>query len=293
MAADLSGKICVVTGATSGIGLSAATTLARRGAHLAIVCRNAAKAEATRESICRETGADRVEVFLADLASQADIRSVGEQLCSRYPRIHLLLNNAGITNLRYQETVDGIEATFAVNHLAYFLLTGLLLDRLEATPGARIVCVASAAHLVAGGLNFDDLDSSSSYSFMRVYGRSKLANILFVRELARRLRAKGSKLTANCFHPGFVRSGLGSNNGRIARVITTLIAPLARSPERGARGAIHLATSPEVEAVSGAYFVDEVERKPAAAACDDVAAARLWQASIDRTGFEPDLPPAT
>ena len=199
--ADLRGRMCVITGATSGIGRATATALARKGATLGLVARDAARAEATVRAIADATGNRDVTVFRADLASQADVRRVAPEILARFPRIHVLLNNAGIVNLQRRVTVDGIEETFAVNHLAYFLLTLLLLDRLKASAPARIVNVASDAHKFVGGIAWDDLNQEKAYGGMRVYGHSKLANILFTRELARRLAGTASPSTPSIRAP--------------------------------------------------------------------------------------------
>jgi retinol dehydrogenase 12 len=280
---DLEGRLCAITGASSGIGLAAATALAARGAHLALICRDPERAEGARARIRERSGSDAVEVHLADLSSQQEIRRVAEELRAAYPSLHVLINNAGIFQLRRTTTVDGFETTFAVNHLACFLLTHLLLDRLIATPGARIVTVASDAHRFGGPLDFGDLQSERRYRPMRVYGRSKLCNILFTRELAQRLR--GSGVTANCAHPGAVATRLGQQSGWWARALGRALGVFFSSPEEGARTPVYLAASPEVADKSGGYFAREREREPAAFARDDDAAHRLWEVSADLTGI--------
>jgi NAD(P)-dependent dehydrogenase (short-subunit alcohol dehydrogenase family) len=275
--------VCVVTGASSGIGRVTALELARRGATVGLVCRDRARGEATVADIKGRTGTDAVDLFLADLSSQAAIRHVAEELRARYPLLHVLVNNAGVINLRRTTTVDGIETVFAVNHLAYFALTLLLLGRLKASAPARIVNVASEAHRFGRGINFDDLGHERGYKAMRVYGHSKLANILFTYELARRL--EGTGVTVNCLHPGTVATGLGRNNGRIATMLTKVVAPFFRSPERGAATSIYLATSPEVEGVSGRYFVDSREARSLPVTYDLAIARRLWEVSSEMTGI--------
>jgi NAD(P)-dependent dehydrogenase (short-subunit alcohol dehydrogenase family) len=284
------GKTCIVTGATSGIGRSTALALARAGAELGLVCRDAGRAEDTVRAICDATGSTAVEVFLGDLASQEAIRQVAAALLARYPRIDLLVNNAGVVNLQRQTTVDGIEQTFAVNHLAYFLLTLLLLDRLRASAPARIVNVGSDAHKFVSGINFDDLGFASGYKSMRVYGHSKLANLMFTTELARRL--EGSGVTVNCVHPGAVATGLGKNNGRAASVLIRLLAPFFRTPDKGAATTLHVATSPALDGVSGRYFASSREARPSAAAGDRAAAERLWDLSAHLTGLDTSGSPA-
>ncbi len=280
---DLKGKTCVVTGATSGIGEATARNLASRGATLGLVCRDLAKGERTVECIRAQTPEAPLRLFRADLESQADIRRVAGELAEAYPQIHLLVNNAGIVNLSYSETVDGIETTFAVNHLAYFLLTNLLLDRLRGSAPARIVNVASDAHKFVRGMNFDDLGHKQKYASMRVYGHSKLANILFTRELARRLDASG--VTVNAVHPGAVATGLAGNNGAWAKAVMKVVGLFFKSPDKGAATSLFVATSPEIEGLSGRYFANCKERTPGAAARDDVAAARLWAISEELTGL--------
>jgi NAD(P)-dependent dehydrogenase (short-subunit alcohol dehydrogenase family) len=278
----MQGRVCVITGATSGIGRVTAHELARRGATLALVCRDRGRGEETRADIQGATGRTDVTLFLADLASQADIRRVAAELLARFPRIHVLVNNAGVVNLRHTKTVDGIETVFAVNHLAYFLLTHLLLERLRASAPARIVNVASDAHRW-GTLRFDDLGWEQGYKAMRVYGQSKLANILFTYELARRLA--GSGVTVNCLHPGAVATRLGQNNGRIATLLTKALAPFFRTAAKGASTSIHLATAPAVEGVSGRYFSNCKEARSSRASHDEAAAQRLWDVSAQLTGL--------
>jgi NAD(P)-dependent dehydrogenase (short-subunit alcohol dehydrogenase family) len=211
----MQGRVCVITGATSGIGRATAEELGRRDATLALVCRDRARGEETREAILT-AGNAVVTLHLADLSSQAEIRRVAAELTEQYPQIHLLINNAGVANLHRTTTVDGIETVFAVNHLAYFLLTNLLLDTLRRSAPARIVNVASDAHKF-GPLDFDDLQNTQRYRSLRVYGQSKLCNMLFTRELARRLA--GTDVTVNAVHPGAVATRLGTNNGRWARLL--------------------------------------------------------------------------
>jgi NAD(P)-dependent dehydrogenase (short-subunit alcohol dehydrogenase family) len=276
-------KVCVISGATSGIGRASAEALASRGAQLVLIARNPQKAAETRDAIVRSTGNDAISVVQADFESQAQIRDAATQILADHPRIDLLLNNAGVTNLTRETTVDGIEATFAVNHLAYFLLTNLLLDRILESSGARIVSVASDAHRFGGALDFDDLGLEHGFGWMKAYGRSKGANILFTQELARRI--EGSGVTANCLHPGFVRSSLGGQNGVIGKIAVRFAGLFAQSPERGARTSIYLCTSPEVAEVSGGYFAKCRPHRPAAAFTDSAAADRLWKVSEELTGL--------
>jgi NAD(P)-dependent dehydrogenase (short-subunit alcohol dehydrogenase family) len=282
---DLAGRTCLVTGATSGIGRAAAGGLARLGASLVLLCRDRARGEAASAEIRRGTGAD-VSLLVADLSSQAEIRRAAREFLASGRPLHVLLNNAGVVLMRRSETVDGIETTFAVNHLGYFLLTRLLEARLRESAPARIVNVASDAHHYAGGrLDFDDLESRRRYRVMQVYGKSKLANILFTRELARRLA--GSGVTANCLHPGFVGSNFGKNNGPLGRLSMTLLRPFARSPEKGAETAVWLCASPELQGTSGEYFFDRRPRRPHASAWSDEDARRLWETSERMTALAP------
>ncbi len=278
---DMQGQVCIITGGSSGIGQATALGLARTGATIGLVCRNRERAEATCSAIRSTTGNNAVEFALADLSSQAEIHRLAQELLVGYPQIHVLVNNAGVINRRRTTTVDGIETVFAVNHLAYFLLTHLLLERLTNSGSARIVNVASAAHHW-GSLDFDDLQNARTYRAMRVYGQSKLCNILFTRELARRIAGVG--VTATCVHPGGVATSLGWNNGWWAVLIANALRPFFRTPEQGADTVVYLATSPEVEGVNGKYFYDRRELQPSPAAQDDETAKRLWQISAELTG---------
>lgn len=249
----------MITGATSGIGRAAAFGLAAADASLVLVCRDRERGEQTAAEIATCGGAGGVEVLVADLSSQSQIRRVASDFLASGRPLHVLLNNAGVVMIERTLTVDGREPTFAVNHLAYFLLTNLLLGRMRECAPARVVCVASDAHKFAGGrLDLDDLDGSRSYGVMKSYGKSKLANILFVRELARRL--DGSGVTINCLHPGMVGTRLATNNGLLGRAATRLLRPFSRSPEKGAETAVYLCASPEVEGRSGGYYHDRTRR---------------------------------
>ena len=281
---DLQGRVCMVTGATSGIGRAAARALAGLGAELVLLGRDRGRGEETARWIQRETGNTKVDLLLADLSSQAEVSRAAREFLGAGRPLHVLLNNAGVILRRRSETVDGIESTFAVNHLAYFLLTNLLLERLKQSEPARVVNVASGAHRMArGGIRFDDPGFRDGYSAMRVYGHSKLANILFTRELARRL--EGTRVTANCIHPGFVASNFAKNNGPLEALLMTLGRPFARSPERGADTAVWLCASPEVEGRSGGYWFDRRESRPSAAGSNDEDARRLWDLSARMTGL--------
>jgi NAD(P)-dependent dehydrogenase (short-subunit alcohol dehydrogenase family) len=230
-----------------------------------------------------KTGNAAVELLLADLASKDQIRALAAQVLERCPALHVLVNNAAVIHLSRETTDDGFEMTFAVNHLAYFLLTRLLLDRLLESAPARIVNVASNGHK-HGKLDFDDLQSEKSYSCIRAYGTSKLANVLFTFELARRL--EGTGVTANCLHPGAVSTRLGMNNGRLGRIVVPLLRPFFLTPEAGAKTSIYLATSDQVENVSGKYFVKCRPHASSPDSCDEALARRLWEKSNELVGLE-------
>lgn len=279
----MAGRTCMITGATSGIGRVTAIELACQGAEVVLVCRDRNRADETVSAMRAKTPAAKVDVLLADLSSQAAIRQLAHDYLATSRPLHVLVNNAGVVNLHRSLTGDGIETVFAVNHLAYFLLTNLLLERIKASAPARIVNVASDAHRF-GTMNFDDLGGERSYRTMRIYGQSKLANILFTYELARRL--EGTGVTVNCLHPGAVATGLGKNNGGWAKVVIGMLRPFFRTPESGAATSIYLATSLEVDGVSGKYFSNCKETRSSQASYDQAAAARLWKVSAQMTGLE-------
>lgn len=280
-ASNMSGRVCVVTGASAGIGKVTALELARMGADVTLLCRDRGRGEAAMADIQRQTGSQRLSLLLADLSSQSDIRRVAQEIRDRHSALHVLVNNAGAIYLKRELTVDGIERTFATNHLAYFLLTVELLDLLKRSGPARVVSVASDAHRASSGVNFDDIQFARGYRGFRVYGHSKLCNILFTLELARRLQ--GTSVTANAVHPGFVASSFATNNGALGRIAMKLLSPLALTPERGAQTSIYLASSPEVEGVSGKYFAKCRESQPRRPARDAEAARRLWELSEQMT----------
>jgi NAD(P)-dependent dehydrogenase (short-subunit alcohol dehydrogenase family) len=280
--AVMQGKTCMITGASSGIGRATAMALARMGATLVLVCRDGSRGEETVAAIAAETGNRDVTLMLADLSSQREIRRLAAEFLATDRPLHVLINNAGAFNLRRTVTTDGIESTFAVNHLAYFLLTNLLLEHLQRSAPARIVNVASEAHRF-GALDFGDLCNQRRYRAMRVYGQSKLANILFTAELARRIA--GSAVTANSLHPGAVATGLGSNNGAWARALIAGLRPFFRTPADGAATSVHLAAAAAVEGVSGRYFANCREKPPSRDAQDPEAARRLWEISAEMTGL--------
>ncbi len=284
------GKICLITGGTNGIGKSAAQGLARLGATVVIVGRDAQKTSQVVADIRSATGNENVDFLLADLSSQQDVRRLASDFKPKYSRLHVLLNNAGGAFTTRQLSVDGIEMTLALNHLAYFLLTNLLLDTLEASAPARIINVSSDAH-ARGKIDFDNLQGERSYSSFGPYGNSKLANILFTTELARRL--EGTGVTVNALHPGFTSTGFGKNNpGLFMKIMGVVVPLLARSPEKGAATSIYLASSPEVHSITGKYFVDCKVTQPAPQAADRAVARQLWDVSaqmVHRADAVPDM----
>ena len=279
-AGHLDGKTCLVTGATSGIGTVTALALARMGAAVVLVGRDPRKCARQAARIRRATGSP-VEHLVADLSSQREIHRLAEECRARFPRLDVLVNNAGALYRQRQVTVDGLERTFALNHLAYFLLTNLLLDSLRASPSARIVNVSSCAH-EQGRIDFEDLQGERHYERLEAYSQSKLANLLFTFELARRL--KGSPVTVNALHPGIVATRLGANDGWWRTRLRNLLRPGMLSPEAGAETSVYLASAPEVEGVSGRYFHLCREIPCAQAACDEACAERLWRISEELTG---------
>jgi NAD(P)-dependent dehydrogenase (short-subunit alcohol dehydrogenase family) len=275
-------KICLITGATNGIGQAAATALAKLGATVIIAGRSKERAKATVESIKTETGNLNVDYLLADLSIQSQVRQLAAEFKARYERLDVLVNNAGVINFRRQVSADGIEMNFAVNHLAYFLLTNLLLDTLKSSAPARIVNVASNSHL-GQHLDFDNLELKRGYNPGKAYGRSKLCNLYFTYELARRLKDEGTGVTVNAMHPGFVRTNMAANNGRLVRFFLPLVHRNSLTPEQGARTIVYLASSSDVEGVTGKYFVREREVASDPVSYDEAAARRLWEVSEKMT----------
>lgn len=276
------GQICMVTGANAGIGRETALALARLGATLVMVCRNRERGEAARSEIIAQSNNNRVDLLLGDLSSQQSIRAMTDEFNRRYDRLNVLVNNAGVFLSNRQVTADGLEMTFATNHLGYFMPTLLLWERLLAGVPARVINVSSDAHRGAK-LDFDDLQNERRYNGFRAYAQSKLANVLFTMELHRRRGA--ADVTVNALHPGFVASNFGRGNGGVIGLFMRRVVPwIARSSEEGATTSIYLASSPEVNGVSGAYFVDSKPARAASAAYDQSTAIRLWDISEALSG---------
>lgn len=277
------GRTCLVTGATDGIGWMTARALARDGARVVLVGRNQAKGEARAEALRAETGNDSVGFERADLAAQGDVRALAGRLAAKLPRLDVLVNNVGAWFHRRAESPDGIEMTWALNHLGQFLLTGLVLDLLHAAPAGRIVNVASRAHL-GPQVDFDDPEGKGRYAGWRAYQQSKLANVLFTYRLAERLG--GGRVTANCLHPGFVASRFGHDNAGLPRLAAIAAQRLfAISEERGAATSHYLAADEAVAGVSGRYFVKRRPVESSPASRDREAQALLWRMSEEMTGF--------
>ena len=279
--ADMHGKTVLITGANQGIGKESALALGKMGAKLVLVCRSEEKGRAAVKEI-EAAGAKGVELLIGDVSKQADIRRVASEFLAKHDRLDVLLNNAGVLVTSRKETADGIEETFAINHLGYFLLTNLLLDVLKKSAPARIVNVSSEAHRSAK-VKWDDIQLKDGWSQFAAYGQSKLCNILFSRELAKRL--EGTGVTANCLHPGVIASGFGQTYGGFLSFVIKLAHPFMISTEKGARTQVYLASSPEVDGVTGKYFDKCKERTPNKVAQDPDGPARLWAISEELTGL--------
>ncbi len=278
----MNNKLCVITGANSGIGFETAKELASRGAYIVMVCRNEDKAEAARRRIEESATAAGIDIVLCDFAIQSDIRKAAEEIRSRFDKIDVLINNHGFIASGRTETVDGLESTFAVNHIGYFLFTNLLLDLLKNTEKARVINVASAAHR-GGVFDPDNLQLTSGFTPWRAYANSKLFNILFTKELAERVKDTG--ITANCLHPGVVRSSFGSHGSFLFRILWAVGSLFMVSNKKGAETSIYLATSDEVADVNGAYFKNKKVAVPKKAARNPENARQLWEISEQLCGL--------
>jgi NAD(P)-dependent dehydrogenase (short-subunit alcohol dehydrogenase family) len=279
---SMNGKVCMVTGATAGIGLETAKQLAQMGATVIIVGRNADKCARTVAQIRQATGNAQVESMVADLSALKQIRALAQQFKNQYQRLDVLVNNAGAYLIRRHQGIDGFELTFALNHLNYFLLTNLLLDTLIASAPSRIINISSALHTRAP-LDFDDLQNQRNYGIgMDAYGKSKLANVLFTYELARRLQ--GKQVTVNAVHPGMVATNFAANNGALGKVARVFMNFGSISIADGAETMVYLASSPEVEGITGKYWVKKKERQSSPASYDEAAQKQLWQVSEEMVG---------
>lgn len=279
----MAGKTVLVTGGTTGIGRATASGLAALGARVGITGRDPGRTKAAAAEIAADTGSPQVDAFAADLSCLAQVRELAAAVLAAYPRLDVLINNAGTFANTRHVTADGYERVFAVNHLAPFLLTNLLLDRLKASAPARIVTVASNGHSM-GKFNFDDLQSERRYSARLSYAQSKLANVAFTYELARRL--EGTGVTATTLHPGLVKTTIGSEDpSKLLNFAIFLASPTAKTPTEGAATSIYLASAPEAEGVTGLYFVNCKPKASSKVSHDTAAAARLWQVSSDLVGL--------
>ncbi|HUF39094.1 MAG TPA: SDR family oxidoreductase [Anaerolineales bacterium] len=272
----MDGKTIIITGATAGIGLAAAEALAAMGARVVGISRDPDKCARVAGELREKTGNGDIDFFCADLSSLTEIRRVADDLLDQFPRIDVLINNAGALFVRRMLTVDGFERTFALNHLSYFLLTRLLLDRLIASAPARVINVSSSSHY-KGTMHFDNLQLERGYAAFRAYQQSKLANVLFTYELDRRLQ--GTDVTVNAMHPGLVRTDIAKDNGLLFRLLQPWVLSRSRTPEQGAKTIVYLASAPEVEGVSGKFFIDERPVVSAEASYNQADAARLWELS--------------
>jgi NAD(P)-dependent dehydrogenase (short-subunit alcohol dehydrogenase family) len=277
----MAGQTVLVTGGTGGIGKATAARLAAMGARVGITGRDIARTRAVAAEIAAASGNPAVDPFPADMSSQAEVRRLAGEVLAAYPRLDVLVNNAGGFWAHRHVTADGLEHTFALNHLAPFLLTSLLLDRLTASAPTRIITVSSGAH-ARGRIDFDDLQGERNYSGQRAYSQSKLANVMFTYELARRL--DGTGVTATALHPGVVRTSFGAEDQAAYLAVMIGVARLfMKTPAQGAGTSIYLASSPEVEGITGRYFVNRKPKTSSKASYDTAAAARLWQVSADLT----------
>lgn len=277
---NMEGKVCLVTGASQGIGKATAIAFAKMGATVVMVSFDQGRGEAALKEIKSISGNDNIELMLVDLSSQQSIRQLAERYKQKYTRLDVLVNNAGVMKWKQEFTTDGIESTFAINHLASFLLTNLLLDILKASAPARIVNVSSSAQGM-GKIEFDDLDGRKKYSGIRAYNQSKLANVLFTYELERLLQ--GTEVTVNCLHPGVVRTNFGNNGSLFFKVFGTLMKPFMLPPDKGAETSVFLASSPAVDGISGKYFVKKKPVNSNPISYDEITSTKLWEVSAKMT----------
>ncbi|MHB8567369.1 MAG: SDR family oxidoreductase [Nitrososphaerales archaeon] len=278
---ELRGRICLVTGANSGIGKAASNDLARMGATVVMVCRDESKGESARKEIMRETGNQSIELMIADFSSLESVRKLASDYRKNHDKLHVLLNNAGLILGRRIVTEDGLEETFEVNYLSHFLLTYLLLDTLKVSAPSRIVNISSSAHY-SGHLDFQDLQGEKKYSPMKSYSQTKLAQVLFTRELAKRL--DGTRVTANAVHPGAVRTNWG-NEGGVLGIGIRIARPFLLSAKRGAETPVYVASAPELESVSGKYFSNKREEQSSSESYNDNEVKELWEISMKLAGL--------
>src|SRR5215211_2773046 len=279
----MEGKVALITGGTSGIGKAAAAALAAMGAEVVVTGRKRERGEAALAEVRDVAVSEKVSLMLADLAVQAEVRKLADDFRERHDRLDVLINNAGLVQSKRTETADGIELTLAVNHLAPFLLTNLLLDLLKRSSPSRVITVSSGAERM-GKINFDNLQSKRRYSGFLIYGMTKLANIVFTFELAERL--EGTGVTANCMHPGGVNTNFGTNNRGFSILLFRGFKPFMRSPKQGADTLVYLAASPEVEGMTGEYLADRKAQTASPAAYDESGRKNLWEVSEELTGLE-------
>ena len=280
---NLENKVCLITGATNGIGQESAKALNKMGAEIVFVARNEEKGNFLKQQLKNDSGRDAT-MIIANLSSQAEVKRAANEFLALEKPLDILLNNAGIMNRERNETVDGLEEVFSVNHLAYFTLSLMLLDKLKQTENSRVINVASGAHQFVKDMNFDDLQSEKTFKPLQVYGQSKLANILFTKSLSEKLLNSG--VTVNCLHPGFVSTGIGSNNKGIWNLLMFLAKPFAKRTNKGAETSIYLCSSPAVKNISGEYFVDCTVEKVSEAANDPKQAEKLWDISVELAGLD-------
>lgn len=281
---DLANKLCIVTGANSGIGKETVRAFARQGAYVVMVCRNEDRAQKAKQELITDTGHNGLEVMLADLAIQHDVRELSRKITQKFDKVDVLVNNAGIIADKREETLEGIEKTLAINHLAPFLMTNLLLDYLKRAPDSRVVNVSSEVHrMAANSFDINDLQLKRNYSPTKAYGVSKLCNIMFTHELAK--RTEGSSITTYSLHPGVVRTQLAENASWMMKLFYWIGSPFMRSPKSGAETSIYLARADDVKSQNGKYFRNKKENEPAAIAYDDDLTKKLWEKSAVLTGL--------
>ena len=280
---NLENKVCLITGATNGIGQESAKALNKMGAEIVFVARKEEKGNFLKQQLKNDSGR-AATMIIANLSSQAEVKRAANEFLALEKPLDILLNNAGIMNRQRTETVDGLEEVFSVNHLAYFTLSLMLSEKLRQTENSRIINVASGAHQFVKDMNFDDLQSEKTFKPLQVYGQSKLANILFTKSLSEKLLNSG--VTVNCLHPGFVSTGIGSNNKGIWNLLMFLAKPFAKKSNKGAETSIYLCASPAVKNISGEYFVDCSVEKVSEAANDPKQAEKLWDISVELAGLD-------